>query len=178
MFKGWFNKAANSFDDVKQMTTRKLPVPDLEGTDKFVQLTAKRTKEGYWTISIQNNIKTVTAGVQEVSRAYREAITKYTGRRIGSNTDEFRMNFDAAFLILRDMEESLMKYKETAPSPEPDFHYMAAYRLLPQTFREQMDELFFEKHVERGGILPPKPKAAPAAAKPDAPKNSGGFKPN
>jgi hypothetical protein len=177
MFKGWFNKAANSFDDVKQMTTRKLPVPDLDGTDKFVQLTAKRTKEGYWTISIQNNIKTVTNGVQEVSRAYREAITKYTGRRISSNTDEFRMNFDAAFLILRDMEESLMKYKETAPSPEPDFHYMAAYRLLPQAFREQMDELFFEKHAERGGILPPKPKAAPAAAKPNTPK-SGGNRPN
>ncbi|MDP2206233.1 MAG: hypothetical protein Q8K65_08000 [Alphaproteobacteria bacterium] len=177
MFKGWFNKAANSFDDVKQMTTRKLPVPDLDGTDKFVQLTAKRTKEGYWTISIQNNIKTVTNGVQEVSRAYRDAITKYTGRRISSNTDEFRMNFDAAFLILRDMEESLMKYKETAPSPEPDFHYMAAYRLLPQAFREQMDELFFEKHAERGGILPPKPKAAPAAAKPNTPKN-GGNRPN
>ena len=44
MFKGWFNKAANSFDEVRQMTTRKLPVPDLEGTDKYVQLTAKRTK--------------------------------------------------------------------------------------------------------------------------------------
>jgi len=177
MFKGWFNKAANSFDDVKQMTTRKLPVPDLEGTDKFVQLTAKRTKEGYWTISIQNNIKTVTAGVQEVSRAYREAITKYTGRRASSGNEEFRMNFDAAFLILRDMEESLIKYREAAFSPEPDFHYMAAYRLLPQSFREQMDELFFDKHAERGGILPPKPKAVPAA-KPDAPKNSGGFKPN
>lgn len=177
MFKGWFNKAANSFDEVKQMTTRQLPVPGLEGTDKFVQLTAKRTKEGYWTISIQNNIKTVTAGVQDVSRAYREAISKYTGRRIGSDSDEFRMNFDAAFLILRDMEESLMKYKDTAPSAEPDFHYMAAYRLLPQAFREQMDGLFFEKHSQNGGILPPKAKPAPAA-KIEPPKNGGGFKPN
>jgi hypothetical protein len=175
MFKGWFNKAANSFDDVKQMTTRQLPVPGLEGSDKFVQLTAKRTKEGYWTISIQNNLKTVTAGVQETSRAYREAITKYTGRRITNNTDEFRMNFDAAFLILRDMEESLMKFKDTAPQAEPDFHYMAAYRLLPRAFREQMDEIFFDKHGENGGILPQKPKPAPQAEKS---KNNGGFKPN
>lgn len=176
MFKGWFNKAASSFDDVKQMTTRKLPVPGLEGTDKFVQLSAKRTKEGYWTISIQNNIKTVTGGVQEVSRAYREAITKYTGRRIGSNAEEFRMNFDAAFLILRDMEESLMKYKDSAPSAEPDFHYMAAYRLLPPSFREEMDDLFFQKHAEKGGILPPKPKAVPAARQ--IPPKNDGSRPN
>lgn len=176
MFKGWFNKAANSFDEVKQMTTRKLPVPGLEGTDKFVQLTAKRTKEGYWTLSIQNNIKTVTAGVQEVNRAYREAVTKYTGRRLSGSAEEFRMNFDAAFLILRDMEESLMKFRGTAPQAEPDFHYMAAYRLLPKSFREDIDAMFFEKHEENGGILPPRAKAAPAA-KNDKPKN-GGYKPN
>ncbi|MDY0008295.1 MAG: hypothetical protein RBS08_01190 [Bdellovibrionales bacterium] len=177
MFKGWFNKAADSFDDVKQMTTRKLPFPGLEGSDKFIQLTAKRTREGYWTISSQTNIKTVTGGVQDVSRAYRQAVSKYTGRSASSSGEEFRMNFDAAFLILRDMEESLIRYKDSAPTPEPDFHYMAAYRLLPQAFREQMDDIFHEKHGENGGILPAKPKPqSPANSTP--PRNNGGNRPN
>jgi|GEM_PF-1369903 len=177
MFKGWFNKAANSFDEVKEMTTRKLPVPDLEGTEKFVQLNAKRTKDGYWTINIQNNIKTVTAGVQEVSRAYRSAITKHTGRYVsGSDDTDFRMNFDAAFLILRDMEESLLKYRDTPPGAEPDKHFMAAYRLLPQAFREQMDDIFFDRTAEKGEILAAKKPQATPAAKPNTPKN--GFPPN
>lgn len=176
MFKGWFNKAANSFDEVKQMTTRKLPVPDLEGTDKYVQLTAKRTKDGYWTINIDNNIKTVTAGVQEVSRAYRSALTKHTGRYVQQGDEEFRMNFDAAFLILRDMEESLLKYRDTPPGAEPAHHFMAAYRLLPNAFREQMDDIYFERNEEKGEILAAKKPQATPAAKPNAPKPN--FPPN
>lgn len=176
MFKGWFNKAVNSFDDVKQMTTRQLPLPGLEGTDKFVQLTAKRTAEGYWTISMQNNVKTITAGVEDVARAYRAAITKYTHRKAVSADEVFRMNFDAAFLILRDMEESLMQHAGSTPQAEPEGHYMAAYRLLPQAFRTQIDELYHEKQGENGGILPP--RARPGANKPATPRNSGGFKPN
>jgi len=176
MFKGWFNKAANSFDEVRQMTTRKLPVPDLEGTDKFVQLTAKRTKEGYWTISIDNNIKTVTAGVQEVSRAYRSAINKHTGRYVTAGDEELRMNFDAAFLILRDMEEALLKYRNTPAGPEPAHHFMAAYRLLPTGFKEQMDDLFFSHTEEKGEILEAKKPTAAPAAKPNAQKPP--FPPN
>ena len=86
------------------------------------------------------------------------------------------MNFDAAFLILRDMEESLLKYRNTPAGPEPAHHFMAAYRLLPAGFKEQMDDLFFSHADEKGEILAPKKPTATPAAKPNAPKTN--FPPN
>lgn len=160
MLRKIFNKAADSFDQVAEMVTRKLPVPDLEGTDKFIQFTAKRNKTGQWNITSKNNLKQVTAGLEDVSRAYQTAVEKHYGRK-APIPGEVDMNFDTAYLILKDMEESLLKYKATPGGEEPKHHFMSAYRLLPKQFREGLDDLFFDRTTKKGQILPP--KAAPVA---------------
>lgn len=178
MLRKWFNRAADSFDQVDQMVTRKLPIPDLEGTDKSIQFTAKRGKLGHWTISSKHNLRNVTYGLQKVSLAYQKACEKHAGKKPGDG--EFEMNFDTAFLILKDMEESLLKYRQTAPSEEPKHHFMAAYRLLPEKFREGVDDLYFARAEKKGAILPPHlqetPKTLPAV-KPE-PKKPAGNRPN
>ncbi|HYD18270.1 MAG TPA: hypothetical protein VEF76_07315 [Patescibacteria group bacterium] len=161
MFRKMFNRAADSFDQVDQMVTRKLPIPDLENTDKNIQFTATRDKLGHWTITSKHNLRNVTYGLQQVSHAFTAAVEKHTGRKPG---DDLEMNFDSAFLILKDMEESLLKYRATAAGEEPKHHYMAAYRLLPEKFREGLDDLFFNRTEKKGQILPS--KAQNAAAQP------------
>lgn len=174
MLRKIFGKAADSFDQVDQMVTRKLPIPDLEGTDKFIQFTAQRGKMGHWTITSKHNMKSVTGGLQKVSQAYQQACEKHAGRK--PTGEAFEMNFDTAFLILKDVEEALLKYRSTAPGEEPKHHFMAAYRLLPEKFREGLDDLYFARHEKKGSILAPKtpeaPKAQPAV-KPNQPKPPG-----
>ena len=171
MLKKIFNKAADSFDQVADMVTRKLPVPDLEGTDKFIQFTAKRSKTGQWNITSKHNLKQVTAGLEDVSRAYQLAVSKHYGPR--AYIGDLDMNFDTAFLILKDVEESLLKYKQTPGGEEPKHHFMSAYRLLPKQFREGLDELLFDRTAKKGQILPPK---APATPKPFPTQNFGAKK--
>lgn len=154
MLRKIFNRPAQSFDQVDQMVTRQLPIPDLEGTGKTIQFTAKRGKLGHWTISSKHNMRHVTAGLQKVSLAYQQACEKHAGRK--PMGEAFEMNFDTAFLILKDMEESLLKYRATAPAEEPKHHFMSAYRLLPEKFREGLDEIYFARSDRKGLILPPK----------------------
>lgn len=179
MLKKWFNRAADSFDQVDQMVTRQLPVPDLEGTDKSIQFTAKRGKLGHWTISSKHNLRNVTYGLQKVSLAYQKACEKHAGRKPDAD-GKLEMNFDTAFLILKDMEESLLKYRQTAPGEEPKHHFMAAYRLLPEKFREGLDDLYFARAEKKGAILAPRvaeaPKVLPAAK--IEPKKPAGNRPN
>ena len=167
MLRKLFNKAADSFDQVDWMVTRQLPVPDLEGTGKTIQFTAKRGKFGHWTISSKHNLRNVTYGLQKVSLAYQAACEKHAGRK--PTGDAMEMNFDTAFLILKDMEESLLKYRATPPGEEPKHHFMSAYRLLPEKFREGLDDIYFARAEKKGAILVAKAKEEPkpqAAAKP------------
>jgi hypothetical protein len=141
--KSWFNRRAKSFDDVKEMVTRKLPVPDMGGDDKFVQFTARRDSEGYWTLSSKNNLKTVTQGVETLSQAFQKAIDKHLSCA-RAQTPNLRqkqslMTFDSAFLILRDMEQSLLAFTGEAAKEEPANHYMAAWRLMPQRLQESLN---------------------------------------
>lgn len=169
MFRKIFNRAAASFDQLDYMVTRQLPIPDLEGSDKYVQFIAKRAKSGNWTISSKHNLRMVTAGLQKVSHAYQAACEKHLGRKSFGDAPE--MNFDTAFLILKDMEESLLRYRATPPKEEPKHHYMAAYRLLPEKLREGLDDLFFSRTEKKGLILQPKALVEPVAqpgAKPES----------
>lgn len=161
MFRKLFNRAASTFDQVDYMVTRKLPIPDLEGTDKHVQFIAKRTKTGQWTISSKHNLRTVTAGLQKVSHTYQAACEKHAGRK--SYGEVLEMNFDTAFLILKDMEESLLHYRASPLTEEPKHHYMSAYRLLPEKMREGLDDLFSSRTEKKGLILPPKTLSEPVA---------------
>lgn len=168
-----FKRVADSFDQVKLMVTRKLPIPDMEGTGKYVEFQAKRDKQGFWSITSKHNVTSVTYGFQTVSRAYQAAVLKHTGRNVEKG-DSPLMNFDTAFLILRDMEEALLKFNNTPAGNEPANHYMAAYRLLPQQFREGLDDLFFSRTEKKGEVLAPKikkdPAPQPASKQPDPPK--------
>jgi hypothetical protein len=170
-----FKRVADSFDQVRLMVTRKLPIPDMEGTGKYVEFQAKRDKQGFWSITSKHNVTSVTYGFQNVSRAYQAAVLKHTGKSVDKG-ESFLMNFDTAFLILKDMEESLLKYNNQPAGAEPANHFMAAYRLLPQQFREGLDDLFFSRTEKKGEILAPKakkdkdPTAQPASKNPDKPK--------
>ena len=171
-----FNKTADSFDRVRHMVTRRLPIPDLEGTGKYVEFHAKRDKQGFWTISSKHNVTSVTHGFQTVSRAFQAACLKHTGR-VPDKSENFLMNFDTAFLVMKEMEEALLKYNSTPAGNEPPNHFMAAYRLLPQQFREGLDDLYFNRTEKKGEILAPKVKkdpkdaiAQPAVKDPPAPK--------
>ncbi len=166
IFRKITGRPADSFDQVNVMTTRKLPIPNFEGTDKFVQFTAKRTKEGIWQIDYKTNVKSVTAGFQTVQEAYPAAILKHLGS-VPSKPALQTYNFDNAFLILKDLEESLLKYSGVVPGEEPDRHYMAAYRLLPRQFQEGLDDLFLARTETKGSIVPEKTVLKPQTATKD-----------
>lgn len=151
MFKRIFNKTASSFDEVKAMLTRKLPLPGLGDGDKFIQIRAERRKSGYWALTFKHNLRTVTAHSEETMRCFQRALKKHTGKhhdifdRFGDPA-ECVVNFDSAFLVLREMEETMQKLSPTLPpAEEPAHHYMTAYRLMPQTFRENIDYLYFAR---------------------------------
>ncbi len=173
LFQKFSRKPPNSFDQVAEMTTRKLPVPDLEGTDIYIRFNAEKSKEGYWTISSKTNLKNVTAGLQAIGRAYQAAVQKHFGAHVEKYKD-LALNFDTAYLILRDMEESLLKYNNSPAGEEPARHYMGAYRLLPQQFREGLDDLAHSRTEKLGEILPPKSGTASAAGKAATPKKPDG----
>lgn len=172
LFRRMTGRPADSFDQVEYMQTRKLPIPDLDGTDKFVQFMAKRTKEGYWDISSKNNMKNVTTGFQLVQEAFGAAMKKHAGAPFVKGQG-LLFNFDTTFLVLRDMEEALLKYNGTVAKDEPEYHYMAAYRVLPRQFQEGLDDLLLSRTDKSGEILtkkPPEQKALPAHKTPGMPK--------
>lgn len=165
----FFRKTVKSFDDLREMVTRDLPIPGFEGTDKYIRFAAHRDSEGYWSITTKTNITTVTVGVETVTQAYQAAMLKHTGKVPGRG-QVFKMNFDTVFLILRDMEEALLKYRDNVAKQEPPRHYMSAYRLLPDRLRTDIDDLYFLRNREKGQILkprPPGPAAPPEGAKPN-----------
>ena len=165
------------------MVTRKLPIPGFDETsNKFIQFTARRTKEGYWTIGTKYNLKTMTAGLVTVTEAFASAATKHTGKPLDA-AKETPLNFDTAFLILRDLEESLLKFTKTMTGNEPSYHYMEAYRLLPKQFQEGLDEIYFERNDKRAilPILPvetPKKADKPTDSAPNKPSGTGNGGPN
>lgn len=164
-------RPVDSFDQVTRMTTRKLPIPDLETTNKFVRFTAKRTKEGYWEITSDTNMKSVTAGFQLVQEGFQNAVEKHLGQKLTKGYTQ-PYNFDTAFLILRDMEESLLKRAGSEAKNEPDGHYMAAYRLLPRKYQEGIDDIHQTRTEKAGPAVAPKdpPIAQPAAKPQQGPK--------
>lgn len=172
-------KPADSFDQVDEMITRKLPIPGFdESSNKFIQFTARRTKEGYWTIGSKYNLKSMTAGLMTATEAFAAAAEKHIGKPLAA-AQETPLNFDTAFLILRDLEESLLKFTKTVTREEPTYHYMEAYRLLPKQFQEGLDEIYFDRNDKRAilPILPPPaPKPTDSGAK--KPPNTGSGGPN
>jgi hypothetical protein len=165
MLKKLFGKSVRTFDKTKKMVTRNLPIPNLEDTGSFIRFTAKKNEEGYWMIAGEQKLSTVTTGLQMATEAYRKAICKHTSAAKEDLAGDMAFTFDSAFLILRDMEESLLNYAATEAGPEPDHHFMAAYRLANANMKTALDERFYRTQTEKGLIL--KPKSLPPAAAPD-----------
>jgi hypothetical protein len=147
------------------MVTRKLPIPDLAETDRFIQFAAKRGKDGYWVLEEKHNVRGITAGFQEMSDAYKTAVSRHFIKKEGKkqtqdNAASPKLNFDTAFLILRDMEDALLGYDKTPAGEEPPHHFMHAYRCAPKQFQTGLDQLYFSRG-EGGAVL--KPRQAPVA---------------
>lgn len=177
IFRRFSRKSADSFDQVDKMVTRELPIPDLEGSNIYIQFKAEREKDGLWKIRSFTNLKNVTSGLQAVGQAYQKAVAKHFGKHVEKYKD-LCLNFDTALLILRDMEESLLRHSGAHAGDEPARHYMAAYRLLPQSFREGLDELAQSRAEKHGEILPSKAKAPAPAEKAPSQARPGGPAPN
>lgn len=174
MFKNLFNKVMrkppDSFDQVKMMVTRKLPIPGLEGTRVFVAFNAKRNKEGFWEIGSMTDLQNITSGFQLVQEAFKQAVLRHSNK---AWRDGQAFNFDTAYLILREMEESLFKHAGmTVSGGEPKNHFMAAYRLCHQQFQQALDDTFNGRLGKGGnGVLPSKiAQPQPAAKNPEDPK--------
>ena len=142
--KSWFNRSAKHFDDVTEMVTRKLPIPDIDDDDKYVQFVARRDENGYWAISSRNNVHTVTEGIEHVSRAFQSALHKHLSESLNASQTKRQkqgeMTFDNAFIILRDLEKSVLAHAETlAAGAEPKNHFMAAWRLMPPKLQTRLN---------------------------------------
>ena len=151
-------------NDIHTITTRRLPVPGLESTDRFIQFTAKRNKEGYWKIQGLHNVKNVTAGLETANAAYRAAVKKHDLQPLKRNDDDRLFNFDTAFLILKDLEQSFIGHLGQKPEKTmPQHHFSVAEALLPEPFAESLRELLATRTQKYGFLLPPRDLGLPAA---------------
>jgi hypothetical protein len=160
VFRKMAGKPPETFDEVNYMTTRALPLPDKGNMYPYLRFTAEKDKHGRWTIYTDSNdiwSAKYYQGYKLSNAAVRAAIAKHsTSTANGDN----KLNFDSAFMILRELEEAHLKYSNKQPTEkESSTHYMVAFRLLPPQFQEVLEDLY-KSRLEKSDILPP--KAAPA----------------
>ncbi|MBI3441121.1 MAG: hypothetical protein HY052_04860 [Proteobacteria bacterium] len=134
------------------MLTRKMALPDKGGHILQIQFLAKRDSEGFWEVF---DITRSSDRGQSVDMAMMraDATQKALMKHLGKDSQGDKMNFDEAFLVLRELEEGYLKYSGAVPDKEPFDHYMAAYRLLPQQFREGLDDVY-QMRRDKSDILP------------------------
>lgn len=136
---------ARSFDEVRVMVTRELPLPGLDESKFYMRLRAVRNSNNTWSIyrntkEPQNFSEISTEGkIKMPFKAVVRAIARHASK---DHPGQLSVSFDVAFLILKEVEESHLKYIRALPGEEPPFHYMAAFRLLPQPFREGLNDLY------------------------------------
>lgn len=161
-FRKWTGKPPKSVNEIGIMQTRRLPIPGLEGQDKYVEFVAKRNKEGLWSITPYHNMKVVTAGLQEISNAFAATIKKHLGQE-RNDPSTLKMNFDNALLILREMEDSVYAHTGMGAGSAPRLHYSEAQALLPAQFVEGLDAVQAQRTKDFGPVFEStKPAPAPA----------------
>lgn len=159
-FRKMTGRPARSLEAVDEMYTRRINISEDKKRPLFVQFVAERKADGYWKIfDISDNEWQYLPLIH--SRQHIKAVQKVFSKHLGRNSKEDSMNFDEAFLILRELEESYLKYTGKQAGPEPFDHYTAAFRLVPTQFHESMEEIYQKRRGE-GDILPPRePKSDP-----------------
>lgn len=184
MIRQFFRKAvgkpANTFDEVDLMQTRKLLPPDMTPTgtkeDKtYIRFSAKRTAEGLWLLNFRYNFKQSSDTFTLASELFGAAIEKHSDQKLRMNT-AILVHFDAALLIMKDMEESILKKTGQLPGDEPDHHFMAAYRLMPKQFQEGIDDLYYSRNLKKPLMEYPATLAA-VAEKPEPTEKKPHFPP-
>ncbi len=169
VFRKMAGKPAASFDEANRMTTRVLPIPGRDNMGVYLRFTAQKSGNDRWTIYIDSNdiwYAKYYPGYKLSEAAVNAAIAKHAD---SATAKDNKVSFDAAFMILREVEEAHLKYSNKLPSPgEPSDHYMVAYRLLPQQFQEGLEDIY-KSRLEKSNIMPPRPPQ-PAPKQPGKPK--------
>jgi len=168
-FKSVFRKVAGlpaqSFNDMDRMETRPLPIPGRRPDEGiYLQFSAKRDNHGRWAIEIHSNdlwFVKLMPGYDLSMAAVKAALEKHGA---GETVKDKKVSFDTAYLVLRELEEAHLKYSNVRPSlAEPSSHYTRAHSLLPQLFREGLDDLY-QARLPKGDIMPkpaPRPPRGP-----------------
>lgn len=160
--RSWFSRSArtpDSFADVKEVTTRKLPLPCNTTSRDFVVFSAKKEKDGRWSLhGYYAHTISPKISISQVAAAFSQVILKNVPPSTPVDLKKTRFNFDQIFLILKEMEETMLCNNQASTEVEPPNHYMAAYRLLPKVFRETLADMYAQ-NLEKGRVLPPKPQS-------------------
>lgn len=169
--KSFFRKVtgrpARSLEAVDRMVTRRINISDSKKNPLFIQFLAERNDDGRWKIFDVSDNNWVNLPLF-YSRQHIKAIQKAFAKHLSRGSTDESMNFDEAFLILREFEEAYLKYTGKPAGPEPFDHYTAAFRLVPTQFHESMEELFQKRRAD-GDILPIPARETPADPKKPAP---------
>lgn len=121
---------------IRQMGTKKLPIPDFGGEDYYVRFVAKRDKRGQWEISSETNCTMSVAGMEKC----REALAKLKKDVKGETGGTHWLNLDETFLVLSGIEKSLLDYDKRCPGksadPEtPKDHFGKVLERMPETMQ-------------------------------------------
>ena len=157
-FRKIIGKPFESLEDMDKMVTRDLPIPDHGEPGHYIRFMAKRKSDGHWKILSQNNLEVIPEGFGKIVDAYQRVEQRHCMEITGKKKP---INFDTAFLILREIEETLLKYesRKSVLTKEPAHHFMQAWRLAPKPLQDGLDELYAIRTAP-GPVLEPKTRTA------------------
>lgn len=152
-----FKRSARRDNMPQLMRTQRLPVPGQPADDlHFVYFTAKVNETGIWEIKgYHSDGAEQLPGLHRVISAFLKTIRQYHRNPPENITNVTSACFDDAYLILRAIEDSVEKHLGLPPRPEPEGHFMQAYRQLADTEKVRLDGLYFSILRENGPVLPP-----------------------
>lgn len=165
VFRRLSGKPPSSFDEVTIMDTHPLPLPGSEKNGAHISFGAQRDSTGQWAFSggvYGTGTRLKKEVMDEFVESVKAALRKHTGN--ASLNKGRKVNFDTAFMILREVEEAYFQRANAVPADgkKPANHYTAAYRLLPSKYAEAIDEMY-KKSLEKGPTVLSRLASAPAA---------------
>ena len=164
-----FNTTAKSLNDLGKMTTHKLPIPDIGGNEFYMQITAICDADGFWSMDYKTNCNINTNGLRKSIDAFHNAQDKTMGH-FGLNGKQY-FDFDATYIILREMEEAHMAYhpsRQKLKHEKNPTHFSQAEKLVPTEMMQTLEKNYQETR-NASDILP---KSSPSGTITPANKNT------
>ncbi|TVQ83433.1 MAG: hypothetical protein EA357_05815 [Micavibrio sp.] len=161
-----FNRSSENTElsRVRNMTTRKLPVPDVGG-GYYIRFFATKDA-GRWKMDYETNCDFSTEGKMKSLEAFRDAQTAHKSRSDGN------LYVETAMLILADLEEAHLRYANGKCEIEQDKkqmrnHYVAIFDKMPEGMQESIGMRWkeYQDQEPKPDILPQKYTSVPATAK-------------